>query len=351
MDTTAHKENQRQTPLASVIVLTCNGRAHLQECLESVFDQSYPDFEVILVDNGSRDGSASFARGLFRDRIKIIVNSENRGYAGGNNAGIRSARGQYIALLNDDLRLDRNWLKESVSVLEEREDFAIAAGKILSYYRPAEIDNVGHLFYPDGTFRGRGRLEIDRGQYERVEEVMAASGCAMVLRKKALDQAGLFDEDFFIYGDDSELCLRLRWLGWKAIYAPRAVVFHKYSATTGAYSPFKAFLVERNRIWITIKYFPPLALALSPFYALTRFVLQVVAVLTGKGAAGQYTRQYSPLSLPLVLIKAHLAALAGAGRMWHKRVEINRMKKVAAREFYSWRRRFGLSARELAFKD
>ncbi len=346
-----NKEQKNVCPKVSVIVPTFRGREHLEECLRSVLAQSLAPSEVILVDNGSTDGSADLVRELFGGGVRVISLPENRGYAGGCNAGIAAAGGEYIALINDDLKLDSRWLEESVSVLKARPDCAMAAGKILSYRRPDEIDNVGHLAYPDGTFRGRGRLEKDRGQFDREEEVLSASGCAMVLRARALREAGGFDEDFFSYGDDADLGLRLRWLGWKAVYTPRAVVYHKYSATAGAYSPLKAFLVERNRIWITLKSFPPGALCLSPLYAAGRFVLQAWGALAGRGAAGRYARQYSPLSLPLVLIRAHLAALAGAGKMWRRRRALSRLKRVPNREFYSWLKRFGLSARELAFKD
>ncbi|MDP8214247.1 MAG: glycosyltransferase family 2 protein [Candidatus Euphemobacter frigidus] len=337
--------------LVSVIVLTCNGREHLEECLNALKAQTYPRREVILVINGSEDGSAEFVRERFGDFARIIELPENIGYTGGNNAGLRDARGEYIALLNDDTRVDPSWLEAMVEALRDRPGYGLAACKILSYYRPEIIDNVGHIFYRDGTFRGRGRLEVDRGQYDREEEVLSPSGCAFLIRKEALDEVGFFDEEFFIYGDDAELSLRIRLAGWKVIYVPSAVVYHKYSATTGAYSPFKAFLVERNRIWLTIKYFPPGALMLAPAYAAFRLLLQVYGVLAGKGAAGEYARKYSAFSLLKILIKAHLAALAGIPRMWRKRLMIKRRKKVSNREFYSWFKRFALSARELALKE
>ena len=153
----------------SVIVLTYNGREHLEECLVSLQGQIYPEREIILVINGSEDGSAEFVRERFGDFVRIIELSENRGYTGGNNAGLRAARGDYVALLNDDTRVDPNWLAAMVRALDERPDYAMAAGKILSYYHPEIIDNVGHIIYRDGTFRGRGRLEVDRGQYNRFQ--------------------------------------------------------------------------------------------------------------------------------------------------------------------------------------
>lgn len=337
--------------LASVVVLTCNGKEHLEECLESLKSQTYPKLEVILVINGSDDGSADFVRRCFGDFVRIIELPENIGYTGGNNVGLRAARGRYLALLNDDTRLHPEWLKNMVESLEKQADYGMAACKILSYYQPEIIDNVGHIFYRDGTFRGRGRLEKDRGQYDREEEVLSPSGCAFLVRREALDEVGLLDDDFFIYGEDADLSLRIRLAGWKVVYVPSAIVYHKYSATTGAYSPFKAFLVERNRIWLTLKNFPPGALLMAPIYAALRMIYQIYGVLAGRGAAGEFARQYSPLSLLGILIKAHLSALTGAPLMWRKRKKINRLKKVSNREFYRWLKQFSLSAKELALKE
>lgn len=337
--------------LISVVVLTCNGREHLEECLGSLLGQTWQGREIILVVNGSADGSADLVRERFGEEVRLVELPENIGYTGGNNAGLRAARGDYVALLNDDTRADPRWLEAMVETLQRRPDCGLAACKILSYRQPEIIDNAGHLIYRDGTFRGRGRLERDRGQYDREEEVLAPSGCAFLVRKAALEEAGLFDEDFFIYGDDADLSLRVRLQGWRAVYVPAAVVYHKYSATTGAYSPFKAFLVERNRIWLTIKNFPPGPLLLAPFYAAGRILLQAWGVLAGKGASGVFAREYPAWSLPVILFRAHLAALKGLPRMWRKRKEIRRKRKVSDREFRSWLSRFRLTARELALKE
>lgn len=341
----------KKQPLVSVVILTCNGREHLEECLGSLLKQTWLEREIILVLNGSTDGSARMVGERFGEAVRLIELPENIGYTGGNNAGLRAARGEYVAVLNDDTRADPGWLEAMVETLERRPECGLAACKILSYRRPEIIDNAGHLIYRDGTFRGRGRLERDRGQYDREEEVLAPSGCAFLVRRAALEESGFFDEDFFIYGDDADLSLRIRLAGWQAVYVPSAVVYHKYSATTGAYSPLKAFLVERNRIWLTIKCFPPGPLILAPVFAGGRILLQVYGVLAGKGAAGAFARQYSPFSLPVILFKAHLAALKGFPGMWRKRKEIRRKKKVPNREFYRWLKRFRLTACELALKE
>ncbi len=344
------KQEKTKKPLVSVIVLTCNGRNHLDECLGSLLQQTWPELEIILVDNGSRDGSAAFARERFGNRIRILELEKNLGYTGGNNRGIEIARGEYICLLNDDTRVVPGWVEAMAEVMASRERCGMVAGKILSYYHPGVIDNVGHVIYRDGTFRGRGRLEKDRGQYDRVEEILSPSGCAMMIRKSALDEAGGFDEDFYIYGDDAELCLRLRLAGWKAWTAPAAVVYHKYSASTGAYSPLKAFLVERNRTWLTVKYFPPGALAAVPFFLLWRLLIQAYGILAGKGAAAEFSRSYPAWHLLPILARAQLSALKGLPGMWKKRRRLRALFRVPRREFYRWLRDYGMSARELALK-
>jgi GT2 family glycosyltransferase len=199
--------------------------------------------------------------------------------------------------------------------------------------------------------RGRGRLEKDHGQYDQQEEILFPSGCAALYRREMLEEIGLFDEDFFAYGDDTDIGLRGRLAGWKCLYVPTAVVYHRYSQSSGAYSPLKAFYVERNRVWIAVKFFPVSMLLRSPFYTFWRFLLQGYGALTGRGAAGKFTHTYSPFYLLRILIKAYGSAIRGLPRMWEKRKEVKRMTRVADAEFRSWFRRFGISARELSWKE
>lgn len=338
-------------PLVSVVILNWNGKQYLSECLNAVLKQNYPHIEVIVVDNGSQDGSVEFLRENYRASIKIVQNEKNLGFAEGNNRGILISSGKYVALLNNDARAEPHWLQEMVRVMEEKPEVGMCACKILCAKSPQLIDNAGFLIYRDGTVRSRGRLQIDRGQYSREEETLAASGCALLYRRKMLDEIGLFDPDFFIYGDDSELGLRARLAGWKAVFVPQSIVYHIGSATTGVYSPFKAFLVERNRVWLTIKYFPLSDLLLSPFFILLRFSYQVYAAFTHRGTAGRFTQEYSHLKLLKTLLNAYWEAGKKLPLMWKKRREILRLKKVSNREIRSWFKRFGISVKELTLRE
>ena len=339
------------TPLVSVIVLNWNGKSLIEDCLNSLIKQIYKRTEIILVDNGSTDGSVELIKSKFRDRVKLIENEKNLGFSGGNNRGIRASRGDYILLLNNDAVADEKWIEELIKVVEKDNRIGMCASKVLSYENKDIIDNVGHLIYRDGLNRGKGRLEKDRGQYDNREEVFFPSGCAALYRKKMLDEIGLFDEDFFAYGDDTDIGIKGRLAGWRCIYVPSAVVFHRYSGSSSAYSRLKAFYVERNRVWIAVKYFPLKMLLVSPFYTFIRFLFQAYGALTRKGASGKFVEENSKIELLKILFSAYFAAIKGIGMMLKKRKKIRLLKKVSDAEIYRWFEQFGISAREIALKE
>ncbi|MBM3790836.1 MAG: glycosyltransferase family 2 protein, partial [Acidobacteria bacterium] len=247
----------REVPLVSIVVPNWNGRDYIEECLQSVQGQTYPRIELIVVDNGSTDGS----RELLRQEVsampgmKLVELPVNRGFAGGVNAGIRAASGEFVALLNNDAVAAPEWLARLVAHMRSP-SVGMAASKILFYDRRTVIDKAGHLFYPDGLNRGRGAGEADAGQYDEAGEILFPDGCAALYRSSTLEEAGLFDEQFFAYGDDADLGLRARWLGWECVYVPGAEVYHRHSSSLGKYSLEKAYLVERNRLWVAVKLLP-----------------------------------------------------------------------------------------------
>jgi GT2 family glycosyltransferase len=338
-------------PLVSVIVVNYNGRHLLEDCLGSLVKQGFRDFETILVDNGSTDGSVDFVSERYPD-VRTVRNPENLGFGGGVNAGLKHAEGRYIALLNNDAVAHEDWLGDlAAAAMRSSGEFGIWASKILSFQDPETIDTAGHLLYPDGLNIGRGKGERDSAEYDREEEVLIASGCAAMFLKDVFDTAGGFDEDFFAYGDDTEMGLRARLMGWKCLFVPSSVVYHKGSETMGRHSPLKAYYIERNRIWVLVKCFPLLYILLSPFYTALRLFHHVVASAKGRGAAGRLRERSSFLTLVKIFIKANLSALLGMGKMIEKRREISRNRKVSSREFSGWLRRFGISASEISLKE
>jgi GT2 family glycosyltransferase len=166
-----------------------------------------------------------------------------------------------------------------------------------------------------------------------------------------LEEIGLFDEDFFAYGDDTDIGLKGRLAGWKCLYVPSAIVYHRYSQSSGTYSPLKAFYVERNRIWIAVKYFPASILLKSPFYTLWRFLLQGYGALSGRGAAGKFSQEYSAFHLLRILVRAYISAIQGLPKMWKKRKKIKELTRVKKKEIVSWFKRFGISVREISLKE
>ena len=220
----------RDSVSISVIVVNWNRRELLERCLHSLTLQKGVDFDVVLVDNGSSDGSAEMAESEFGRsgwlNLRVLRNSSNRGFCAANNQGIAVSSSSFVALLNNDAEAEPCWLAALHSVFQDRPDVGMAASKILVYEDPTRIDKVGHLIYPDGQNRGRGSGQRDTGQFDAIEDVLWPDGCAAMYRRAMLDEIGGFDEDFFAYADDAELGLRARIAGWRCLYAPDAVVRH-----------------------------------------------------------------------------------------------------------------------------
>jgi GT2 family glycosyltransferase len=338
-------------PRVSVVIVNWNGRHHLTECLDSLRGQTFKDLEIILVDNGSEDGSRVYVQEHFPE-VRLIALQKNCGFAGGSNAGIRAASGKYVALLNNDTKVDPAWL---TNLLKEAEanppNVGMWASKILSYDHPGIIDNVGLLMYPDGLGRGKGRLEKDDGQYDQTGEAFFPSGCAGLYRRAMLDEIGLFDEAFFAYADDVDLGLRARLAGWHCIYVPSAKVYHKYSASSSAHSAFKAFLVERNRIWVLLKYYPIEMILISPFRTLARLLLHLYGALAGKGASGRFAEQQSVFETMTVLPKAWCSALGAVPSIIRQRRAFTKLRRIGRGELYRLFRKFRISAYEIAMKE
>ena len=341
----------RSSPFFSIIILNWNGRHLLEECLDSVLSQGFRDFEVFVVDNGSTDGSIDFLREGWGDRIRIIPLPSNLGFAGGNNAGIRAAGGRWIVLLNNDTAVEPGWLSALAGAIGRHPDAGMFTPKILNYYRRDEIDNTGHVIYPDGLARGRHRLEKDDGRFDEEGEAIWPSGCAGVYRRDMLDEIGLLDESFFAYGEDVDLGMRGRWAGWTCFFVPDAVVYHLYSATTGTYSPRKAFLVERNRNWILIKNFPLREILLSPFFTGYRYGMHFAGAISGRGASGKFARKFSVGRLFLTTLKAETLALTGVPRALRQRKVMGPLRRISAADFRELLRRFRMTAREAVFKE
>lgn len=336
-------------PLISVVILNWNGHQTIERCLKSLYEQTYSNLEIIVVDNASTDDSADLVRDNFPD-VKLIINKENLGFGGGNNIGIQASSGEYIMMLNNDTRLDPKCIEELKKSIEKDEKYGACASKILLEYEDNLIDAAGIVVCPDGLSIGRGRLESG-DKYDEETEVFFASDCACLYRREMLEDIGLYDEDFFAYADETDMGWRAQLAGWKCIFNPKAIVYHFHSASSGSYSPFKAFLVERNRIWVAIKNFPVPLLIYGQFYTLIRYILQAYGAFKGRGAAGRFTSNFSKVDLVKILIKVYVSTFSNIIPMLKKRKMIQKKKRISNREIYRIINRYGISAKEIALKE
>jgi GT2 family glycosyltransferase len=313
--------------LVSVVVVNWNRKELLRACLASLARQTGVESETIVVDNGSTDGSADLAAGEFGARV--IRNSRNRGFCAANNQGIAAARGEFIALLNNDAEAEPGWLAALLRVFASRPGVGMAASKVLVWEDPKRIDKAGHLIFPDGQNRGRGTGALDQGQYDREEEVLWPDGCAAMYRKSMLDQIGGFDEDFFAYGDDAELGLRARIAGWRCVYTPDAVVRHHRGSTMGKGSGRRLELIERNRVLLALKLFPWSLLVLNPLFFAVRLVAGLAAARRGTGDTIHFPGIRGKWAMARALVRGDLEALRLAPRMLRKRAEIGRIRRLS----------------------
>jgi len=242
-------------PLVSIVIVNWDGKRHLEHCLPSVLKQTYANYEVIVVDNGSNDGSGEYVERDF-SQVLLIRNKENLGFAKANNIGIKAAKGKYIATLNNDTIVDSHWLSELVKAAEGNKKVGMVASKMLRFFPYNVIDSAGIVMDKAGTSYDRGQGEQDLGQFETPQEVIGPCAGAALWRRDMLAQIGLFDENYFVFLEDLDLAYRARLGGWRCIYVPKAIVYHVHSASTGgAGSAFKYYIIGRNRLWTIFKDF------------------------------------------------------------------------------------------------
>jgi len=263
----------------SVVIPNWNGKKFLPLCLSSLRNQTYANFEIILVDNNSKDGSVELVAQNFPEVI-IVTNKVNRGFAGGVNDGIHRAcnDSKYIVVLNNDTKADSKWLEKLVEGAERQWNIGMCASKVLKFDKASIIDSAGLAIYRDldGFRRGRGRT--DTAEFDTMKEVFGPVGSAALYRKSMLDEIGLFDEDFFAYVEDIELAWRARLAGWKCMYIPTSVIYHVHSGTLGEDSPKILYYKARNKFYMIFKLFNMWTTIKSFFYYNIRFIIVAVKI-------------------------------------------------------------------------
>jgi len=308
------------TPLLSVIVLNYNGRRWLPGCLAALARQvNAPEFEVLLADNGSTDGSAEFVASEFPS-VRIVGTGGNIGFAAGNNAGARAARGTYLVFLNNDTVPADDWLQQLFRAHRDDQARSLVTSRITFLDRPDVIDSAG-----DGYLRAGGAFKTGYGEsasaFDRSREVFGACGAAFLISRELFEQLGGFDERLFIYYEDVDLSYRARLMGHRCWYAADACVRHAGSGTVGIVSDTAVYLGQRNLEWVWAKN-TPASLLLRTFPAHVVYSMAGVAhyIAMGKGRA---------------VTRAKLSALAGLPRLLRDRRKVQRTRTVATRDLAS----------------
>lgn len=261
-------------PLVSIIVTNWNGEKYIGKCLNSLLSQSYPNCEIIVVDNGSSDGSLKILRG-YGSRIRLIANKENLGFAAGNNVGIRTAQGEALVIYNNDAIANREWLSTLVRGLKEPPEADIVSGII--YYHQSDdviwsdvgrIDLITGLCWHAGQYRKENQLRL---------EIDYFPGCALMIKKAVFDRIGLLDERFFLYAEDPDFCLRAKQAGFKLKLVPGARVWHMVSMSAVS-APWSQKVKLRSEYQLILKLWPRWCLPLTLGLRLTAIPLSEIVL-------------------------------------------------------------------------
>jgi len=288
--------NSNDRPKAFIIVLNWNGLQDTVACLESLKAVRYQNFHVIVVDNGSKGNDANILEEKHGDFATVIRNDENRGFAEGNNVGIRRALQQsadYILLLNNDTIVDPDFLGAMIVEAEIRSDVAIL-GPMIYYYPPHGSGDDEIIWSAGGKFTRRiaqpfhiGLGEADRGQFDGPKKVDYVTGCALLIKREVVERIGLLDENYFAYFEDLDWNLSAHEAGYSILFVPGAKIWHKASSSSGYMSPTYIYLNTRNRILFAKKHLTPFDLLLffMPFFLAVRFV-RILSMISARKRDG-----------------------------------------------------------------
>jgi GT2 family glycosyltransferase len=330
--------------LVSVAIPTLSADLRLRECLEALERQTRRDFEVIVIDNS---GQGLARRNAAARGARVIENSRNVGFGAAINQAMQASDAPYLATLNDDAAPHPGWLDALVQALEDRPDAGMCASAV-RLFGEERLDSAGMLIARDGSSKQRGHGKPPE-DFPVLEEALLPSGSAALYRRSMLDEIGGFDEDFFLYCEDTDLGLRARWAGWKCLFAPDAAVEHHYSHSAGGASPVKAYFVERNRIFVAAKNFPAPMLLRAPFVTVARYFWHAWYLLQGRGSAARFRAEGNAgPKMAWYVLRAHLALLANASRLWRQRRAIRANARITPTVFQRLLRSYSIRARRIA---
>ena len=303
-------------PLVSVIILNYNAGKLLSECIESVLETDYENFEVIIVDNASKDNSVNVCKEKFNS-VNIIENEKNLGYCEGNNVGIRNANGEYVVILNPDTIVEKNWLTELVKGYNTFGD-GIYQPRFLTTDNHKILQGTGNMIQLFGFGFARNKGDVDEGQYNKPEQIGYASGTCLFTSKKILDRLDMFDSFLFAYHDDLDLCWRAALEKIKSYYIPSSIVYHPPEGYTFKWNSFKFYLLERNRQYCL----------LTHYTRKTYFKMLPALIMVDIGVSFYYLKKGVFLSK----LKATLNILKNFGQINSTYYKIQRKRTITDRE-------------------
>jgi len=328
----------------TIAIPTLLGGPTLQSCLESLCRQTFRDFEVTVVNNGSGEPVAA----PVNFPLCVLSPGSNIGFGAAVNLAVKGSAAEFIASLNDDTEPDEHWLERLVAAMRPDPRVGMCASRI-QLFGTSTLDSAGILICGDGSSKQRGQLQPS-ADWTTSGDALLPSGCAGLYRRRMLDEVGLFDEDFFLYCEDTDLGLRARWAGWQCRYVADAVVDHHYSHSAGAFSPMKARYVERNRLWVAIKNFPCSRLLLVPMFSLLRYAWQLSAMRDNRGASAGFIRSgYSMTDVIAIVWNAYRETAIHLPALLRKRAQCRSHRRIRPAEFSRLLDRHGISARDLAY--
>ena len=302
-------------PKVTIVIAYLNSAKYLPRCLSSLKLQTYQDFEVIIIDNGSTDGLVSRINENYPElEIHIKRLSTNRGFAVANNIGARLARGQWLALLNADAFPEPDWLENLLTSAKEHPDFSCFSSCQIQANSPEYLDGTGDGYHVSGV-AWRRNIDFPSDQYGlNTEEVFSPCAAAALYLREAFLEIGGFDENFFSYFEDVDLGFRLRLQGYRALYVPTAIVHHVGSATLGINSDFSLYHSHRNLVWTFLKNMPTrLLFKYLPAHVLANLIYMLFYTISGRGK---------------VIWKAKWDAVRNLTSILKKRKEIQRTRTV-----------------------
>lgn len=243
----------KDLPLVSIVSVNYNQKEHTVEFLNSLYDSEYQNFEVIVVDNGSKDPLEKKSLEIKFTNLKCIILEKNLGFAGGNNIGIKKAKGQFLIFLNNDTIIPKSFISDIIHFLSDKPNVGIISPKVI--YPNGLIQYAGSNGINFLTMRGSriGLMERDSGQYDSIYETSLPHGAAMAVRKEAIDKVGLMPEAYFLYYEEHEWCTNFLKMGFKTVYLGTTQIIHKESVSIGSHSPMKVYYLSRNRLLFLLR--------------------------------------------------------------------------------------------------